>query len=148
MDDLGPRVPDPRMIPAWQSTPSQHRAPDGPAGSAALEPDSTSDEPLIRPFLLTQGRTRPLRSDLRLETLVLADPAALYAPLEFESKAIVRMCQNAVSVAEVAVWLAAPLGVARVLIADLIAAGHLRVPQQRTVAVDLLERIRDCVRAL
>jgi hypothetical protein len=38
--------------------------------------------------------------------------------------------------------------VARVLIADLIADGHLHASQPQEIAIDLLERIRDRVRAL
>lgn len=153
MSELGPRLPDPRMIPPWQATPPpaagfpRHR-PAADADPRTGTGDQVTDDPLVRPFMLTGGRTRPLRTDLRLETLVLAEPAALHAPLAFESRTIVEVCQAPRSVAEVAVRLATPLGVARVLISDLITDGYLRVPPQQDIAIDLLERIRDRVRAL
>ena len=107
---------------------------------------------LVRPFIVTGGRTRPTDERLRVETLVTAAPSALSAPLSFERRQIVRICQQPLSVAEVAAGLAVPLGVARVLIADLIAEGLITV-HERLVWADhpsrsLLERIREGVRAL
>ncbi|MBT8225552.1 MAG: DUF742 domain-containing protein [Dactylosporangium sp.] len=145
MNDDEPRVPDARMIPAW-------RAPHPPSRAGCLPSpgprEQAADEGLVRPFLVTRGRTQPLRTDLRLETLVEAQPGALHAGLAFESLATVEVCQTPQSVAEVAVRVGVPLGVARVLIADLITAGHLVCTQLPEVPLDLLERIRDRVRAL
>jgi hypothetical protein len=146
MNDNGPRVPDPRMIPTWHA-PQQPRSGHLPQQGRHAG-GYTTDEPVVRPFMVTRGRTQPLRTDLRLETLVHAAPAALSAPLEFESRTIVESCQAPRSVAEVAVRLGVPLGVARVLIADLITAGHLECLQAPALPIDLLERIRDRVRAL
>ena len=107
---------------------------------------------VVRPFVVSAGRTRPVRAelDLRLETLVSAVPAGLYAPLGFEHRRIVELCQYPRSVAEIAALLPVPLGVARVLISDL-AAGELVRIHTRTAgtaaddrpSVTLLERIRD-----
>lgn len=106
-------------------------------------------EPVVRPFMLTGGRTEPLQDGLRIETQLYAVPAALSAPLRFESRRVVELCQNPMSVADLASALNAPLGVVRVLVADLTTQGLLRagdLPGQPTVA--LIERIRDRVRAL
>jgi hypothetical protein len=133
------------MIPAWRPTPGTHRR----AGELPRVPEQPAgDDALIRPFLLTGGRTAPSGQHLRVETLVLADPAALYASLQFEPRVIVEMCQVPLSVADIAVRLAVPLGVARVLVGDLVLAGHLRLAPQQDIALDLLERIRQRVRAL
>jgi Protein of unknown function (DUF742) len=155
MRDIEPMLPDPRMIPPWQA-PSAGAPP--PVAPTRAEPawDESADEPgealadavLVRPFLVTGGRTRPLHDGLRIETLVSARPAALSAPLRFELRRIVEVCQRPQSVAEIAVRLGVPLGVARVLIADLVTEGLVTVEESRDVSIEIIERIRDRVRAL
>ncbi|WP_018221332.1 DUF742 domain-containing protein [Salinispora pacifica] len=142
MNDSGPRLPDPRMIPHWTST--RPPAPVEPQPPAA-EP---ADEAAVRPFLLTGGRTRPVQDGLRVETLLSARPAALSAPLRFEANRIVTLCQRPTSVADLAVAMRVPLGVVRVLVADLLTEGHLRREEEGEFSLAMLERIRDRVRAL
>lgn len=145
----GPRLPDPRMIPPWQAA-------SAPAPPSTTEPDEEqpsvdamqADSTLVRPFLVTGGRTRPLQDGLRIETLISARPAALSAPLRFELRRIVELCQAPLSVAEIAVRLQVPLGVARVLVADLISGGYATSAQSAEIPIDVIERIRDRVRAL
>jgi hypothetical protein len=100
------------------------------------------EESFVRPFLLTGGRTRPRTTELRVETLVRATPAALSAPLKFEDRRIVELCQVPQSVAEIASALRVPLGVVRVLISDLLAGGlvHSEEPDLE-ISVRQLERI-------
>ena len=136
------------MIPPWQvpeaHTPAHHHAsePDQP------EPPQPDDE-LVRPFLVTGGRTHPLRDGLRIETIVTAPPSALSAPLRFEARRIVEVCQRPMAVVDVAVALRVPLGVAKVLIGDLVTEGYLRCgAQEDEVSIEMIERIRDRVRAL
>ncbi|SDY91516.1 Protein of unknown function [Micromonospora pattaloongensis] len=140
----GPRLPDPRMIPHWQRQP--------PTPAAPREPEPPPEEPVddvvVRPFLLTGGRTRPVKDGLRVETILSALPAALSAPLRFEARRIVELCQRAMSVADVAVALRVPLGVARVLVADLVVEGYLHSAEQGELTIEMIERIRDRVRAL
>ncbi|GIE31899.1 hypothetical protein Ait01nite_049440 [Actinoplanes italicus] len=114
-----------------------------------MNPQPDAEEPVVRPFMLTGGRTQPLHDNLRIETQLAAAPAALSAPLRFESRRIVELCQRPMSVADLAAALGAPLGVVRVIVADLMTQGMLRagaVPGELTTA--LIERIRDRVRAL
>lgn len=107
------------------------------------------EDPVIRPFMITGGRTQPLQDGLRIETLLHAAPAALSAPLRFESRRIVELAQSPMSVADLSVALRAPLGVVRVIVADLITQGYLRVQDQpEELSTSLIERIRDRVRAL
>ncbi|MEV6348969.1 DUF742 domain-containing protein [Actinoplanes sp. NPDC051851] len=116
--------------------------------SSGLHGDLDED-PVIRPFMLTGGRTQPLHDDLRIETLLHAAPAALSAPLRFESRRIVELAQAPMSVADIAVALKVPLGVARVIIGDLVTQGYLSIQKQPEVlSTSLIERIRDRVRAL
>ncbi|MFC8849157.1 MULTISPECIES: DUF742 domain-containing protein [unclassified Micromonospora] len=144
MNESGPRLPDPRMIPYWTPAP--------PTTDPAPEPrpwrPGAADEAAVRPFLLTGGRTRPVQDGLRVETLLSAQPSALSAPLRFEARRIVELCQRPTTVADLAVGLRVPLGVTRVLVADLLAEGYLRREEQGELSIAMIERIRDRVRAL
>jgi hypothetical protein len=117
-----------------------------PAPAEAGEP---GDDLVVRPFMLTGGRTQPLHDGLRIETLLHAAPAALSAPLRFESRRIVELCQAPMSIADLAVGLRVPMGVVRVIVADLVTSGYLRIEEQLDeLPIALIERIRDRVRAL
>lgn len=155
-DDERPRPPDPRMIPPWQSPGPQpfganasrvsprHADPPGERpGSGPAPPDDI----VIRPFLLTGGRTTPTQAGLRVETLIQAGSVASGA-LRFEARRIVELCRRPSSVAEVAAALQVPLGVARVLVSDLIADGSVTLVQREEVSIQLMERVLDRVRAL
>ncbi|MQY05883.1 DUF742 domain-containing protein [Actinomadura macrotermitis] len=124
------------------------------SGPERWNPDPDADG-FVRPFIVTGGRTRPVDGRLRVETMITALPAALSAPLGFERRRIVEACQRPLAVAEAAHLLRVPVGVARVLVADLIAEGLVTVHRHVTVphspghpSLALLERIRDGVRAL
>lgn len=122
------------------------------AGRLAIAEGGDEDGEVVRPFIVTGGRTRPVDERLHMETVVTASPAALSAPLGFERRHIVEICQRPLSVAEIAAGLRVPLGVARVLVADLVAERLLVIHARLTLADhpsrELLERIRDGVRAL
>jgi hypothetical protein len=152
-EEDGPRLPDPRMIEIRQvvvqeSVPARVQRPPAP------DDDDSGVETgnMVRPFIVTGGRTRPSDTRLRVETLVTAAPGALSAPLSFERRHIVEICQRTLSVAEVANSLDVPIGVARVLIADLI-ADRLLTMHDHLGPTDfpsraILERILEGVRAL
>ncbi len=142
------RLPDPRMIPRW--TPPLPRTAPPPSLTVDPEFEGPVEEGLVRPFFLTGGRTQPMHDGLRIQTMLTAPPGALHAPLRFELRHIVELCQLPRSVAEVAAGLRVPIGVARVLAADLVTGGYLACHDQDegTLAVDIIERIRDRVRAL
>nr|WP_233533851.1 DUF742 domain-containing protein [Kitasatospora sp. SolWspMP-SS2h] len=92
---------------------------------------------MVRPYALTKGRTRPGRS-FDLIALVVTDvPDPTVLPVGPEQAAILAVCRgNALSVAEIAADLDLPLGVVRVLLGDLLDAGHIRV--SRPVPPELL----------
>lgn len=107
------------------------------------------DDNTVRPFVITGGRTRPVDDHLRVETLVRAEPAALSAPVQFERRRIVELCQRPIAVADIAVALRVPLGVAMVLVADLAAERLVRVDRSAAEpSRETIERIRDRVRGL
>jgi hypothetical protein len=101
---------------------------------------------MVRPYAVTGGRTRP-RYELALEALVSAAP---YPPRDVttltpEYKAIIDLCRAWRSVAEISALLRLPLGVARILIADMAYEGLVRLHQSRATEekpdLRLLERV-------
>ena len=82
---------------------------------------------LVRPYALTSGRTESV-VDLPIEATLDVQPSARTTtwPEGDLSGRIIELCGAAQSVAEVSAKLHIPLGVARVLIGDLVAAGHLK----------------------
>jgi len=88
-----------------------------------------ADEPsLVRPYTLTAGRTEPqinLPLEAPISKLVTAKPPRW--PGNDVRGQILTMSVDLPSVAEIAAGLALPLGVARVLIGDLVAQGYLQV---------------------
>ncbi|MCO1659307.1 DUF742 domain-containing protein [Pseudonocardia humida] len=118
--------------------------------------DSWFDEdagPLVRPFALTRGRTRPGRYDLDMITLVVAIGSHREPGREPEYARILAACQRPVSVAEVSATVDLPLVVVKVLLSDLIERGELlfRSPP-RTVSPQtdrvVLQAVLDGVRNL
>jgi hypothetical protein len=83
---------------------------------------------LVRPYTLTAGRTHT-SVDLPLEAPVQTLQAALahqWSPNDVRDK-IIQLCIKSPSVAEISARLDLPLGVARVLVGDLVMSGYLRV---------------------
>ncbi|WP_405497638.1 DUF742 domain-containing protein [Streptomyces sp. NBC_00096] len=93
-------------------------------------PDSTAGDFGPRPYTLTRGRTHASRH-MQLETLVQTAPGRQDAgSLLPEHDQIRTLCLHPRSVAEVSALLGIPLGVMRVLLADLADAGLLHVHEQ------------------
>ncbi len=92
------------------------------------EKDGADEPSLVRPYILTAGRTDS-RVHLPLEapigTLDSAKPPRW--PGNDMRGRILTLCADNPSVAEIAARLSLPLGVARVLIGDLVTQGYLRV---------------------
>ncbi|UQU65167.1 DUF742 domain-containing protein [Couchioplanes caeruleus] len=81
----------------------------------------------LRPFVITSGRVAAVDPAIGLETQVSAHPGALSARLSPEQRAIVHLCGEPLSVAEISARLRLHFGVTRILVGDLRAAGHLDV---------------------
>ncbi|KUL39847.1 hypothetical protein ADL22_15570 [Streptomyces sp. NRRL F-4489] len=134
----------PRIQPVQPPRPAPEPAPTGGANN-----------PLVRPYAMTGGRTRP-RYQLAIEALVstTADPAKLQGQLP-EHQRICHLCREIKSVAEISALLSIPLGVARILVADLAEAGLVAIHQpggDETAGgqpdVTLLERVLSGLRKL
>jgi hypothetical protein len=94
-----------------------------------FESPAQQDQPsLVRPYTLTAGRTDS-RVSLPLEApieAVVSDKRKRWPGNDVRAQ-ICAMCGSSPSVAEIAARLSLPVGVARVLIGDLVSSGHLRV---------------------
>jgi hypothetical protein len=121
------------------------------------------DEPtgaLVRPYAVTRGRTRP-RLDIALEALVETTVRGRTANSNNgshgrEHQYIAALCDGRLqSLAEIAARMQLPLGVARVLIADMAADGLVAVYEPTSledtndaVGTELLERVLSGLRRL
>lgn len=110
--------------------------------------------PLVRPYVMTGGRLQPIRGTFDLISLVLATGLTPAPELGLgpEHMAIVRLCENLMSVAEIAGQLDLPAGTVRVLLGDLLDKGFVTVedPQPETDMDDLrmYQAVIDGLRAL
>ena len=120
------------------------------------------DEPtgaLVRPYAVTRGRTRP-KLEIALEALVETTARGRSAATGKgghgrEHQFIAALCDGRLqSLAEIAARMHLPLGVARVLIADMAADGLLAVYEPTSfedndaVGTELLERVLSGLRRL
>jgi len=93
--------------------------------------------PIVRPYAMTGGRTTPVSGQFDLISLILAagPAAAMHAPgMQPEHLAIIQLCQEPLSVAEIAAHLDLPVGIVRVLLGDLLE--HGRILAQAPVSAD------------
>lgn len=108
----------------------------------------------VRSYVLTGGRTRS-GADLPLETMVRVTTLGTSASprLALERKKIVILAADPLSIAEVSAHLSLPLGVARVLVGDMVEEGLLdshkpAVEQGERPDVALLEKVLDGLQTL
>jgi hypothetical protein len=106
----------------------------GPQSDGGYSPEPRSEESppdeqttTLRPFVITSGRTDGADPEIGMETQVTVNPAAHPVRLSPEMRAIVSLCGEPHSVAEISARLRMHLGVTRILVGDLHAAGHLDV---------------------
>jgi Protein of unknown function (DUF742) len=113
--------------------------------------------PVVRPYAVTGGRTEPADGEiLDLIAVIVAAPpvAGTDEPtgLGPEHRKILAMCQQQVTVADLASDTALPLGVIRVLLADLMLQGRITLlPQPQAdeqPSADLLKEVLHGLRAL
>lgn len=123
---------------------------------AGLDPEGDGDGPaLVRPYALVRGRTRAGATGvLPVEAIIVSETEADDTELTLERAAIVELCRRPQSIAEVSALLNLPVGVTRVLVADLAAEGFVQVnlpldPRaDGTVDRGLLERVLAGLEAL
>ncbi|MEZ0076827.1 DUF742 domain-containing protein [Planotetraspora sp. GP83] len=119
----------------------------------ASDPGPAEPSSMVRPYAVTGGRTAP-RLRLAMEALV---SSATVVPQDLststpERQAISSLCRQVRSVAEISALLRIPLGVVRIVIADMAAEGlvHVHQPQLDAGKPDLnvLERVLSGLRRL
>jgi hypothetical protein len=112
--------------------------------------DGGAGHDFVRPFIMTGGRTRAERRDLRLETMLQATVDHVPRGLPSEQEALLRLCVEPLSVAEVAARLRLVVGVVAVIAGDLIAADLLSVHHTDPVEIelDMLTKMIERVRAI
>jgi hypothetical protein len=101
---------------------------------------------LVRPYYMTGGRGRPTKDDLEIVALVSTTAMGARSPkLTVEQRAIIALCRDLLSVAEVSARLDLPLGVTRVLIGDMATAGLVILHRPTSVGdrpdLALLQRV-------
>jgi hypothetical protein len=109
---------------------------------------------VVRPYMLTRGRTNSSLGVFALHAPILAlvTPEQLGRHATPEDRRIIELCQTPISVAEVAARLSTPVGVLRVLVGDLVDARMVTVREVENRGdhrdVRLLERLLEGIRAL
>lgn len=106
---------------------------------------------LVRPYMITGGRTKTA-DNLPLEALIEANAAAgeRATTLRFEPRRTFELCRRPLSVAEAAAHLGLPLGVMKVVVADLADDDLLTIHITATddgPDIPLLERLLDGLNA-
>ena len=104
----------------------------------------------VRPFIMTGGRTRSDRRDLRIETMLHATVDMVPMGLHSEQEQVLRLCVEPQSLAEVSAKLGLVLGVVSVIASDLIAQDLLDVHHTDPVEIelDMLTKMIERVRAI
>ena len=137
----------------WEDGQPQQRQSFSPAPQLPADEENSVATRLVRPYTVTGGRTQP-RYKLPLEALVTA---TVYEPRDLsvlapECQAILQFCVDWRSVAEISAVLRIPLGVARILVADMSADGLVRVHQRDDSEgrpdLNLLERVLSGLRKI
>ena len=124
--------------------------------------DGPGEEPtgaLVRPYAVTGGRTRP-KVEIAIEALVETTQKGRAtgnggSPQGREQQYIVTLCDGRLqSLAEISARMSLPLGVARVLVADMASDGMVAVYEPTSidgndaVGTELLERVLSGLRKL
>lgn len=123
--------------------------------------DDNTDEPLVRPYTITRGRTSANRDDLSMITVITAVPhdgtgaPAGLRGLQPEHRTVLGLCHEPRAVAEIAAGLDLPVSVTKILVGDLIGAGLARSRPPATFITEdgapdmaLLQAVRDGLRKL
>jgi DNA-binding transcriptional ArsR family regulator len=110
--------------------------------------------PIIRPYALVGGRTQASGGGFNLIAMVAAVRGVTADPssLEPEHLLVLRICRLPTSVADLAAELSLPLGVVRIILADLREQGLVTirrpVPPAQLPDIEILRRVANGLRRL
>jgi Protein of unknown function (DUF742) len=119
----------------------------------------TSRGPVVRPYAVTSGRTKPTGATIDMVALVSALRRVSIADLEPEQESelgpehrrVLESCQLPIALADLASDLDLPLGVIRILVADLREHGLVNVRQPTASGmsdIGILREVADALRRL
>ena len=110
--------------------------------------------PVVRPYAVIRGRTRPSGENLDLIAIITAVRGVRLDPssLDPEHLEVLRLCRLPTSVADLAADLDLPLGVVRILLGDLqersLVSIHHPIPPARLPDMQVLKEVVDGLRRL
>ncbi len=121
-------------------------------GSIVQEDDADETGRLIRPYAMTGGRTGTEGETIGLEAQIQASTRASthLGAYRWEAARLIELVQTPIALVEVAARLEIPIGVTRVLVADLVRDGAVvvHIPRRTQSFTSLLEKVLDGVRSL
>jgi hypothetical protein len=114
---------------------------------------SRAPGPVVRPYALVRGRTRPTGEVLDVISMICSVRTSVpeSPDLEPEHLALLRHCAHPMSVADLASALDLPLGVIRILLGDLRDRELIRIDRprpERLTDIRLLKEVADGLRRL
>ncbi|MFI0405437.1 DUF742 domain-containing protein [Actinomadura sp. 3N508] len=146
--------PDDPSLDFWADDPPPPTPSTPPEQDAAERWLDESAGPMVRPYVMTSGRTEPSRGRFDLITLVVAvgmEPETTVG-LGPEHLAIIRLCQNVMSVAEITGHLDLPVATVRVMLGDLLDKGFVSLQEPEPEAdmhdIRIYKAVIDGLRAL
>ncbi|TWF77987.1 uncharacterized protein DUF742 [Pseudonocardia hierapolitana] len=146
-------APQPAQVPQ-APLPGQPTAPIDLRGVPADQGGLEGAASAVRPYAWTRGRTKS-GLDLAIEALVSTSQRAKdqMGLLQMEHRAVAELCEQTRSVAEVAALLSIPLGVARVVLGDMVGLNLVTVHQTASSTgnepdLALMERVLSGLRRL
>ena len=117
----------------------------------SIDDHEEPEDSLVRPFLLTKGRTRSSGVPVVMESLIDRCPVDddAYRRLDRTNRDIYDLLSDRLSAAEISAKLKLPLGVICVLVGDMGGDGIVQVHKAADIGDEqLLRRLIDGVRAL
>jgi hypothetical protein len=119
---------------------------------STLQEDDDETGRLIRPYAMTGGRTGTEGDSIGLEAQIQASTRASthLGAYRWEAARLIELVQTPTALVEVAARLEIPIGVTRVLVADLVRDGAVvvHIPRRPQSFTSLLEKVLDGVRSL
>jgi hypothetical protein len=107
---------------------------------------------LIRPYAITGGRTGADGPEIHLESQIQAsaNAATNAAHFRWETAKVIELVREPMALVEISARLGIPIGVTRVLVADLLESGSVILHRPTTTQpfTSLLEKVLDGVRNL
>jgi hypothetical protein len=148
------QAPQPTPVPQAPPPGQPPMAPIDLRGVPADQGGMESAASAVRPYAWTRGRTKS-GLDLAIEALVSTSQRAKdqMGLLQMEHRAVAELCEQTRSVAEVAALLSIPLGVARVVLGDMVGLNLVTVHQTASSTgnepdLALMERVLSGLRRL